>query len=86
MPMDDEERYENMFEKFADKGCKLLTTMEELALMPKNIVQKVKYIALCGHEHNVHVNVFFSRGTGLNCPACVSKISEKKNLNTDQIV
>ena len=78
MPMDDEERYENMFEKFADKGCKLLTTMEELALMPKNIVQKVKYIALCGHEHNVHVNVFFSRGTGLNCPTCVSKVAGDK--------
>lgn len=78
MAMDDDERYKNMFEKFKDKGCKLLTTMEELAEMPKDKIPKVKYIALCGHEHTVHTNVFFSRGTGLNCPACVAKESGKK--------
>jgi hypothetical protein len=50
----------------------LLTTPEELAESPTKI-PKVKFIASCGHENEVFVNVFISRNTGVKCKVCLAK-------------
>jgi len=65
-----------MKELMSEKGCKLLTTPEELKLMPR--IPKVKYIASCDHEHEVHYNVFKSRGSGILCPKCKHKENDDK--------
>lgn len=58
----------------AEKGCTMLTTEEEYAHLNKRNF-KVRYTATCGHEHEVHYNVFKHRGSGILCPKCVSKCS-----------
>jgi len=59
-----------------EHNCKLLTTKDELNIICQQIkggCPKVRYIASCGHEHNVHSNVFMGRLTGVKCPKCKHK-------------
>ena len=64
--------YENVYDTFMIKGCKLITNKEEYFDL-KNIckIPKLNYIASCGHSNSVHYNVFKSRNTGVICPKCV---------------
>jgi hypothetical protein len=68
-----EKYYNRIIEKMTEYSCQLLTTPEEYFEMKKNTkIPKVKYIASCGHENTVHVNVFCSsRPTGIKCPSCI---------------
>jgi hypothetical protein len=76
--------YEDVKAEFAKHECQLLTTLEEWTEKQKNKDKsgnvKYKYIASCGHEHEVFYNVFKSRGTGRLCPKCQSakQASEQK--------
>lgn len=78
-------RYEQVKELFAKEGCILLnneTEFEEIEKKGKN--KKYRYIASCGHEHNVFFNVFLNRGTGILCPNCKSNknaLIKKQKLN-----
>jgi hypothetical protein len=59
---------------------------EEIEKKGKN--RKYRYIASCGHEHNVFFNVFLNRGTGILCPKCKSKqnsLIQKEKLNETKI-
>jgi hypothetical protein len=49
---------------FTDKGCILKS---ETYI---NCVEKLEYVALCGHINNISISNFKS-GVGLNCPSCV---------------
>lgn len=74
--------YDRVNARFEQNGCKLLTTFEEWKHIRTMTNRKYKYIASCGHEHEVFYNVFCSRGTGIICPECQtakqSKISKEK--------
>jgi hypothetical protein len=73
--------YQKITTVMQQNNCKLLTTEDEFIEIKKSAkFPKVKYIASCGHNHEVHVNVFISRKTGIICPDCVSK----KNGNNKQ--
>lgn len=64
--------YENVYDTFINKGCKLITTKEEYFDLKKICkIPKLNYIASCDHIHSVHYNVFKSRNTGVICPKCV---------------
>jgi len=71
--------YENIEKELIGKGCKLLNTKEEIIQIRKLCIQnknnnfKIKYIASCGHNHEVFYNVFKNRGTGVICPSCKNK-------------
>jgi hypothetical protein len=66
--------YENVFEEFNKRNCKLLVSEEEFNQLKKGCKQlKLNYIASCGHNHNVFYNVFKSRNTGVICPSCKNK-------------
>jgi hypothetical protein len=68
--------YENIIKNFEKNNCKLLTTKEEhveIVKISKSSNYKLKYIASCGHEHNVFYNVFKSRNTGIVCSSCKNK-------------
>lgn len=70
--------YDRIIGEFEEKGCKLLTTKEEF-LSPENLQQrnlykiKLRYIALCNHEHNVFYNVFKYQNSCTKCPKCWSR-------------
>ena len=71
--------YEKVKTTMQQNNCTLLTTIEEFLEIKKNVkFPKVKYIACCGHNHEVFVNVFLNRKTGIICPSCISK---KNNIN-----
>ncbi len=79
--------YEKMKEYLQEKNCKLLNTKEEFDIIKQESAHsgyKIKYIASCGHEHNVFFNVFKNRGTGIICPNC--KTIEHKNKKREQII
>lgn len=64
--------YENVYDTFMNKGCKLITNKEEYFDLKKICkIPKLNYIAACGHNNSVHYNVFKSRNTGVICPNCV---------------
>lgn len=64
--------YENVYDTFMNKGCKLITNKEEYFDLKKICkIPKLNYIAACGHNNSVHYNVFKSRNTGVICPKCV---------------
>jgi hypothetical protein len=68
--------YENIIEEFNKRNCKLLTTKEEhceILKMAKKSNYKLNYTASCGHNHNVFLNIFKSRGSGIICPSCKNK-------------
>ena len=62
---------------FKEKGCKLLIDEEEFNKNKHSTIEKYKYIASCGHEHEVWLNVFKNRGTGIICPKCIINTSAK---------
>ena len=59
-------------EIFESKGCKFEITEEEFNKTTHSIKEKYKYIASCTHEHEVWLNVFQNRNTGVKCPGCVT--------------
>jgi hypothetical protein len=77
--------YENVFEEFNKKGCKLLVSKEEYEKIKKTSPHnfKLNYSAACGHNHIVFYNVFKSRNTGVICPNCKRK--ENGNIKKEQI-
>jgi len=81
-------RYETVCKEFEDRGCKLLTSREEVEKLTCKPIPKFRYIASCNHEHEVFYNVFKSRGTGIKCPQCISTENSKKskeNFQNDKI-
>lgn len=78
--------YDRIVSEFEEKGCKLLTTKEEF-LSPENLQQrnlykiKLRYIALCKHEHNVIYNVFKYQNSCTKCPKCWSIDNGLRNKN-----
>lgn len=85
--------YDRIVCEFEEKGCKLLTTREEF-LSPENFKQKnlykikLRYMALCNHEHNVDYNVFKYQNSCTKCPKCWSRengIKTKKMYETNEI-
>jgi hypothetical protein len=70
--------YENLKSIFKDKKCVLLSSKEEISIKERNI--KARFIASCGHENIVFVNVFISRNTGVICKECLyERDRNKKN-------
>jgi hypothetical protein len=66
--------YQKITTVMQQNNCKLLTTEDEFIEIKKSAkFPKVKYTASCGHNHEVHVNVFISRKTGIICPSCMKK-------------
>jgi hypothetical protein len=78
--------YDKTCAKFLEVNCKITDTKEEYDERNKTEkFSKCNYIASCGHQHVVFINVFFSRKTGLVCPSCKSKenATKKKELMKD---
>lgn len=80
--------YEDVYDTFINKGCKLITNKEEYFILKQTCkIPKLSYIASCGHNNSVHYNVFKSRNTGIICPKCVvskNNISSGKVTETGQ--
>ena len=75
--------YEDLTNTFSLEKCKLLTTEEEYKIIKSTErYPKYKYIASCGHENIVFLNVFKNRKTGVLCPSCV--ISRNKNIEKNK--
>ena len=71
--------YEKTCAKFLEVNCKITDTKEEYEERNKDKqFSKCNYIASCGHQHIVFINVFFSRKTGLVCPSCKNKENANK--------
>lgn len=68
--------YDDLKNIFLEKECILLSTKEEIEEQKK--IPKVNFIASCGHENIVFVNVFISRNTGVICKNCHFKKNKKK--------
>ena len=81
--------YDKTCEKFLEVNCKITDTKEEYEKRNKTEkMSKCNYIASCGHQHVVFINVFFSRKTGLICPSCKSKengIKKKEEMKDDKL-
>ena len=79
--------YQIVQKTFEQQGCTLLTTEEEYKL--QNVRQpNYKYIAKCGHLHNVFYNVFKSRQTGILCPSCMTlknAVIAKDRVSNDKL-
>ena len=79
--------YQIVQKTFEQQGCTLLTTEEEYKL--QNVRQpNYKYIAKCGHLHNVFYNVFKSRQTGVLCPSCMTlknAVIAKDRVSNDKL-
>jgi hypothetical protein len=77
--------FHRLYNAMQEHNCKLLTTKDELNIICQQIkggCPKVRYIASCGHEHNVHSNVFMGRLTGVKCPKCKKiEVSQKRKNN-----
>jgi hypothetical protein len=70
--------YENVLNKFLEKGCNILMTKKEFKENYKNNNCKINYIACCGHENIVRYKNFISLNQGINCPNCVNKNTGQK--------
>ena len=71
--------YEKSCKRFLEVNCQITDTKEEYEKRNKDEkFSKCNYIASCGHQHIVFINVFFSRKTGLVCPSCKSKENANK--------
>lgn len=80
--------FEHVKECFESKGCKFLVTKSDFDKEKHGIMEKYKYIASCGHEHEVWLNVFKNRGTGIICPKCVVaeySITQKQKAKTSPL-
>lgn len=78
-------RFETVAASFESKGCKLLTTKDEYVAMDchkHRTMPKVKFIAKCGHDNEVFINVFIYRNTGVICKECSYKQVSAKNKET----
>lgn len=67
--------YENVVNEFSKRNCKLLVSQEEYYVIKKNATKfnfKLKYMATCGHIHNVYYNAFRSQHAGILCATCKS--------------
>jgi hypothetical protein len=53
-------------------------TEEEFNQKKRSTTEKYKYIASCGHKHEVWLHVFCNRNTGVKCPDCVIKDNTEK--------
>lgn len=70
--------YENVSNKFLEKGCNISMTKEEFLKNYKNNTCKINYIASCGHENIVSYKNFTTLNQGINCPSCVNKNTSTK--------
>ncbi len=80
--------YNDIVNKFAINGCKLLTTYEEFIELNKITYQshiKLDFIAQCGHPNKVVLSNFLLRKTGINCKKCVIQNNISKRLLTTNI-
>lgn len=71
--------YESLVELFVSKECQLLTTKQEYD--DKHLVKqdKFRYVAKCGHEHEVRITNFMNN-SGIYCKGCANvKWREGKN-------
>jgi hypothetical protein len=60
--------FKDVKDAFESKGCKLLVSKEEFNKKSHSSTEKYKYTASCGHDHEVWLNVFKNRNTGVICP------------------
>lgn len=81
--------YEKSCKRFLEVNCQITDTKEEYEERNKDEkFSKCNYIASCGHQHIVFINVFFSRKTGLVCPPCKNKdngIKKKEEMKDDKL-
>lgn len=73
--------FQAVYDSFKERGCELLVDEEEFNKNKHSTTEKYKYIASCGHKHEVWLNVFKNRGTGVICPNCTVNI-DAKNIKT----
>lgn len=74
--------FDEVYDVFLSKECQLETTREEFDKI-KDKQPKYRYIAKCGHKHEVFYNVFKSRNTGVLCPNCI--MSRNAGLSKDRM-
>jgi hypothetical protein len=80
--------YEDVIKIFQEKGCVLTTTRDEYDKMQGVSRSKFQFKALCGHDNDVILTNFISKGSGLYCKKCVSEkvrvlLQEKSKLSAD---
>jgi hypothetical protein len=75
--------YEIIEEIFINNNCKIITTKNEFLEKKMTTQSKFKYIATCGHEHQIKFGHFKNSGSGRNCPACVCK-NNSINMKTKE--
>ncbi len=87
----DLQRYQNLCTKYAQYGCVLLTTQEEIEELRinnnKNIEhQKLHFLSKCGHESDGYFVNLKGKGTGINCRKCaqIKAIEVRKENMKDQ--
>ena len=74
-------RYNDISTRFLEKGCRMVTTLEEFTKL-NDEYKKVNIIASCGHERqNVFIHDFFNKGCGNRCLLCVKKDTRNKVIN-----
>lgn len=67
---------------FESKGCKLLTTEDDIKQSRWISHTQVSFIATCGHNNNVTVTNFKQKGSGVVCKECMKQtISEQNKIN-----
>lgn len=65
--------YEDVVNKFLEKGCNVIMTKNEFDENYKNNTCKIKYFAACCHENIVSYKNFVTLNQGINCPKCVNQ-------------
>lgn len=75
--------YEYIYEIFNEKGCKLLISKDNFNHLYKNYNSKLKYMASCGHEHEIQFRIFKNNKNDAICPNCVF-IKRSNNLKQRQ--
>lgn len=74
--------FQDVYDTFKEKGCLLLIQKDEFDKSNHKVKEKYNYIASCGHEHEVWLNVFKNRGTGIICPKCMITKHSKHRKET----
>jgi hypothetical protein len=78
-----EGKYNILSERFANKQCTLITTLEEYK-KNEDKYKKVNIIASCGHKRSdVFIHDFFNKGCGNRCNDCVKKDTRNKVINKE---
>lgn len=91
-----EDKYVSLCELFAEKGCKLLSSREEIEA--ELVIKrgrgldhvKVRFVAKCEHENSVTITNFKCKSSGVTCKDCMKKqvqqqLREKHDNNEDLI-